>query len=211
MKVIIFGATGTVGHHLIEQALQQGHTVTAFVRTPEKVTTTHPQLQIFQGDVLDQSAVDRAITGHDAVLVTLGAGRNGTLRSRGTAHIVQAMQRTGVGRLICQTSLGVGDSAPNLNFFWKHIMFGLLLRDAFADHGRQEEIVTGSGLDWTIVRPAAFKDIPLLKNYLHGFSADQKGLSLDIGRADVAHFMVQQLTHKEYLHQTPGLSYKKGG
>lgn len=208
MNIIIFGATGTVGTHLVEQALEQGHNVTAFVRTPAKVTQTHPSLSIVQGDVLDPASVLRAMPQHDAVLGALGAGRDGSLRSTGTRHIVQAMQKTGVQRLICQTSLGVGDSAGNLNFFWKYIMFGILLRAAFADHGRQEAIIQQSGLDWTIVRPAAFTDDSLSKTYRHGFDGNAKGLTLKIGRSDVAHFMLEQLKTDTYLQKTPGLSYQ---
>lgn len=68
------------------------------------------------------------------------------------------MEKAGIRRFICQTTLGAGDSWGNLNFFWKYIMFGTILRDVFADHERQENYVKQSRLDWTIVRPGAFMD-----------------------------------------------------
>jgi putative NADH-flavin reductase len=154
MKLVIFGSTGGVGRQVVEQALEQGHTVTAFARNPAQLNLQHSRLKLFQGDVLDFPAVERAVQSQDAVVCTLGSGQKltGTVRSAGTRHIIQAMEKTGVRRLICQTTLGTGDSWGSLNFYWKTIMFGLILRNVFADHQRQEQDVQQSRLDWTIVR-----------------------------------------------------------
>ena len=205
VNLAIFGATGSVGQRLVEQALEQKHRVTAFGRNPDKLELKHDQLKLMQGDVLNYAAVEKAVKGQDAVLCALGAGRNGSLRSEGTKNIVRAMEANGVKRFICQTTLGVGDSAATLNFYWKYIMFGLLLRDAFADHGRQEEIIKASPLDWTIVRPGAFTNGERTGNYQHFEGA--KKVSLKVSRADVADFMLKQLSSSTYLHKAPGLSY----
>ena len=103
------------------------------------------------------------------------------------------MQTHGIRRLICLSSLGVGDSRENLNFLWKYLMFGILLRRAYADHVAQEQAARESGLDWTIVRPGAFVDGGITDTFRHGFSQDTKGLKLKISRADVAGFMLGQL------------------
>lgn len=208
MKLIVFGATGTVGRALVAQSIDAGHHVTAFTRSGRIEGPQNANLTVIKGDVLDAAAVSAAIEGHDKVLCVLGAGRNGKVRAAGTANIIEAMKAKNVTRLICQSTLGAGDSAGNLNFFWKHIMFGLLLRPAFADHQLQEEYVRTSDLDWTIVRPAAFTDGPLTGTYRHGFSGtSSKGLTLKISRADVADFMLKQLADHTYLRQCPGLSY----
>lgn len=207
MKVIIFGATGTVGRLMVDQALADGHQVTAFARRPEKLDAAHPLLTRVAGDVLDPKSVANAILGHDAVVVALGAGRKGTVRSAGTRNVIDGMQKHSVQRLICQSTLGAGDSAQTLNFFWKHIMFGLLLKEAMADHELQERYVRESGLDWTIVRPAAFTDGNLTGAYRHGFAPTEKGLTLKISRADVADFVLKQLGDPSYMRKTPGLSY----
>jgi putative NADH-flavin reductase len=145
----------------------------------------------------------------DVVLCSLGSGqkRTGTVRSQGTLNIIQAMENSGVKRLICQTTLGVGESQGNLNFFWKYIMFGFLLRHPFADHVQQEEYVKQSYLDWIIVRPGAFVDGTLTGKYRHGFPGTDRTTQLAISRADVADFMLKQLVDSSYLHQTPGVSY----
>jgi putative NADH-flavin reductase len=153
--------------------------------------------------------VQQAIQGQDAVLCTLGSGqqRTGTVRSEGTRNIIRAMEQAGVRRLICQTTLGVGESWENLNFFWKYIMFGFLLRQVYADHVLQEEYVKHSHLDWIIVRPGAFVDGDLTNIYRHGFPVTDKTTKLKISRADVADFMLKQVAEDMYLHQTPALSY----
>ncbi len=208
MKLVIFGATGTVGRVLVEQALDAGHHVTAFSRSGRFDRQPPDSLTIVRGDVLDPVAVSNAIAGQDAVLCVLGAGRKGGVRAPGTANIIKGMQANGVRRLVCQSTLGAGDSEGNLTFFWKYLMFGLLLRPAFIDHQLQEQHVRASGLDWTIVRPAAFTDGPRTGAYQHGFSGrSPDGLKLKISRADIADFMLSQLTSDSYLRKAAGLSY----
>ncbi|UAK33631.1 SDR family oxidoreductase [Nocardia asteroides] len=206
MRIAVFGATGTVGRLVVERALQEGHEVTAFTRSAAGVTQRHERLRVVEGDVLDTHSVQRAVEGQDAVLISLGNGRKGVVRAGGTKAVIDAMNRTGVKRLICQTTLGVGDSRGNLNFLWKYVMFGLLLRPAYADHVRQEQYVQASDLDWTIVRPSAFTDGPRTGSYRRGFPADERGLALKITRADIADFMIEQLTDTTYLRQAPGIS-----
>jgi nucleoside-diphosphate-sugar epimerase len=95
------------------------------------------------------------------VLCSIGAGaERTTLRENGTRNIVEAMEKVGVRRLICQSSLGVGDSRTNLGFFTKYVIVPVFLRHAFADHERQEAVVKESALAWTIVRPPHLKDGP---------------------------------------------------
>ncbi|MDO1446449.1 SDR family oxidoreductase [Rhodocytophaga aerolata] len=208
MKLIIFGASGTIGKQLVLQALSLGHSVTAFGRDKTKLQEfTHPHLHFFEGDVLNSADVERAISGQDAVFCALGNGRKGIVRSQGTHNIIRAMEKKGIKRLICQTTLGAGDSRSNLTFFWKHLMFGWLLKQAYLDHELQEKYITRSSLDWTIVRPAAFTDGKATGHYRHGFSATDKTLQLKISRADVALFMLTQLSTDEYLKKTSGLSY----
>ncbi|NET31503.1 MAG: SDR family oxidoreductase [Cyanothece sp. SIO1E1] len=209
MKLLIFGATGGVGRQVVEQALNQGYTVTAFTRNPAKLDIQHPNLKFFQGDVIALTSVNQAVRGQDAVVCALGAGQKltGTVRSGGTRHIIQAMEQSGIRRFICQTTLGTGDSWGNLNFYWKYIMFGLILRHVFADHERQENDVKQSSLDWTIVRPGAFIEGGRTGQYRHGFPGTDKTAKLKISRADVADFILKQLADHSYLRQTPGLSY----
>ena len=209
MKLLIFGSTGGTGRELLTQALDQGHQVVAFARNPSKIgDITSANLRVIRGDVLDSAAVESAVAGQEAVLSTIGAGAaRSTIREDGTRNIVGAMEKAGVQRLICQSSLGVGDSRANLGLFTKYIIVSVFLRHAFADHERQEAVVKRSSLDWTIVRPPHLKDGPRTGAYRHGFTPADRQIKGKISRADVADFMLKQLTDDRYLQETPGVSY----
>jgi len=210
MNVIIFGSTGTIGKHLIKQSLEKGYQVTAFCRDRKKLSeVNHPNLLKEVGDVFNINDVTKAVKGQDVVITTLGSGKNrkSIVRSEGTKNIISAMKTNGINRLIYQSTLGTGDSNNNLNFFWKHVMFGWFLKQIFLDHELQEKYVRESNLNWTIIKPAAFTDGEKTENYLHGFSTNDKSIKLKISRADVADFILKQITNKSYLLKTPGLSY----
>jgi putative NADH-flavin reductase len=96
MRLLIFGSTGSIGRELVKQALEQGHTVTAFARDPAKLDIKHANLQVVQGDVMDLASVEKAVQGQEAVLCSIGAGRKGTIRSEGTRHIIRAMEKADV-------------------------------------------------------------------------------------------------------------------
>ncbi|KZK85392.1 hypothetical protein PsAD13_01930 [Pseudovibrio sp. Ad13] len=208
MKVIVFGATGTVGRLATEKMLADGHEVTAFARSPNKLQIEHESLTLRAGDATSRDAVAAAIQGHNAVVITLGAGmsRNSTIRSVGTRNVILGMQQHGVKRLVCQSTLGAHESWSNLNFFWKRIMFGALLRPVFKDHELQEELVRVSGLDWTIVRPSAFAPELATGSYKEDFPATDRRLSLKIAPSDIAGFLSRQLSEAQYLHRAVGIS-----
>jgi uncharacterized protein YbjT (DUF2867 family) len=208
MKIIVFGATGTIGKLAVQRMLKDGHAVTAFARRPDRIGIDDPNLTLHAGDAMDPVAVSDAVRGHDAVVITIGAGasRRSLIRSRGTMNVIQAMQAHGVCRLICQSTLGAHESWSNLDFFWKRIMFGLLLRPVFLDHELQEKLVRASGLDWTIVRPSAFTDGPAAGAFKEGFGPDERKLTLKIARADVADFLTRQLDDLTYRQRAVAIS-----
>jgi putative NADH-flavin reductase len=209
MKLLIFGATGGTGRQLLEQALDQGHLVTAFARNTSKLNLKNDKLTLIQGDVLNYEAVEAAVKEKDVVLCALGAPASdkSMLRAEGTKHIIHAMEKAGVRRFICQASLGYGDSREILPFIMKYLIVPLFLRNAFADHELQERYIKECQLDWIIARPANLTDGPLTGKYQHGPPDSMKGSNLKISRADVSDFMLKQLTDNTYLRQTPGLSY----
>lgn len=207
MNIIVFGATGTVGKEIVKQALEKGYYVTAFLRNPGKMTfLNHPNLRVYTGDVTNAEEVKNAVKNHDAVFCALGDGRVGKIRALGTLNIIHAMNSVAVRKLICLSTLGIGDSYGNLNFIWKHIMFGMLLKKAFNDHKLQEEYIRNSDLDYTIVRPSALTDGAITGGYAIGFDEKYKKLNLKISRADVADFMLRQLHREDYLKKAVSIS-----
>jgi putative NADH-flavin reductase len=209
MKLLVFGSTGGAGRQLVEQALAQGHAVTAFARNPEKLDVEHPSLKVVQGDVMDLASVERAMQGQEVVLSALGApaSNKSAVRTEGTRQIVRAMEKAGVRRLISISTLGVGDSRDTIPFHYKYILVPLLLRRVFADHETQEDCIRQSRLDWIIVRPAALTNGNRTGVYRHGFPVTDKTIQAKISRSDVADFVLRQVEDNMYLHKTPGVSY----
>ena len=208
MNVIVFGATGSIGRLTVNALLKSGHTIKAFARNPEKLKIKNAKLIYSPGDVLDRVDVLEAVKGQDAVLITLGSGmsRKSIVRSKGTLNIINAMQSQRIFRLVCQSTLGAHESWSNLNFWWKHVMFGAIIKPVFKDHELQENLVYASGLDWTIVRPSAFIDGPATGSFKENFSSSERNLSLKISRADVANFLSHQLANASYLRCSVAIS-----
>ena len=205
--IVIFGATGSLGTHIVKEALSKGYTVKAFGRSIEKLKDLkNHNLSIVKGDVTNYFNVKNAIQNCDAVICALGDGAKGKVRAIGTDNIIKAMSELGVKRLICQTTLGMGESWNNLNFFWKYIMFGLLLKKAFEDHKIQEKLVFESLLDWTIVRPSAFTDKSANGNFKIDFGSTEKNLTLKIPRADIASFIIESLKMKNFIKKSVSIS-----
>lgn len=102
MELLILGSTGLTGYQLTRQALERGHTVMAFVRSPEKMRIANKKLQIIRGDPADADQIQRVITGRDAALSALGsASHQGEAILEPAAHsVVEAMRRTNVRRLL---------------------------------------------------------------------------------------------------------------
>jgi putative NADH-flavin reductase len=209
MRIVIFGATGKTGHHLVAQALSAGHEVRAFVRDASRLPMRHERLQIVEGDVLDTTSVEQAVSNVDAVLSALGHTKTSTndVQKVGTENIVGAMKKSDVRRLISLTGAGVRDEKDEPKLVDK--VFGLLLKllqpAVLKDAEQHTQVIKASGLDWVIVRAPRLTDGPRTGEYRVGYVGKSSGTKTS--REDVAGFILQQLTDDEYLHQQPMISY----
>jgi len=209
MNLLIFGASGGTGRHLVEQAFAQGHGVTAFVRDPARLPISHPDLRIIRGDVSDAGGVAESVAGQGAVLVALGAPipvRHYPALTEGLMHIVEAMERAGVRRLIYLSFIGVRESRRAGGFFIEYIA-SRLLRHSIADHEENEARIRRSGLDWTIVRPPKLTDGSRTGAYRHGEAIRARSPFPTISRADVADFMLAQLTDRTYVRKAAAVMH----
>lgn len=208
MNLVIFGASGGTGRALVEQALDRGHTVTAFVRKASRMRIKHGRLRLAIGDVLDYAAVEAAVAGQDAVLSALGHKRwliKTSILSRGTGNIVAAMTKCSVRRFVCETSLGVGDSRGRLGILYTFFLIPLLLYFYFQDKELQEKCIMESSLDWIIVRPAALTNGKQTGGVREGKDIGSLFFTHRISRADVASFMLSELKDDRYVKATPGV------
>jgi putative NADH-flavin reductase len=209
LNLLIIGSTGGTGRELVRQSLEQGHRVTAFARKPEKVRITHERLRVLQGDVMDYPSVDRAVVGQDAVLCALGHKRwiiKTSILSEGTRNIIRAMETHRVRRLVCETSLGIGDSRGRLGIQYSLFLIPFLLFFYFRDKKFQEKRIRKSSLEWVVVRPGVLTNGKQRGKYRHGPDVGSYLWTVRISRADVAEFMLKQVTDNTYLRKAVGVA-----
>lgn len=207
MKLAIFGATGKTGHQLVEQALAAGHSVHALARDPAKMRIQHENLRVIAGNALDPVSVAEAVQGTEVVLSALGigAGNPEGAITQGVRNIVDAMHGHRLRRIIVMSSLGIGDSKGQIPLTFKMAILAIpILRATMADIGRMEDFIRGTDLDWIIVRPGGLQDKPARGDYQ--VSTGRELRAGEIPRADVAAFMLKQLTDATYVRQAPGIT-----
>jgi len=204
--LLILGATGATGRHLLEQSLAGGHEVTAFVRNPSRLTVTHPTLAVVSGDATDARALEGAMNGQHAVLSALGAGNSlrSEIASRAVAAFIPAMQAQGVKRIIYLSAFGVGETIKQASLV-QRLAYRTLLRRIFADKAKADAMLRASGLEWTLVYPTLLTNGARTGSYRAGDRLPMPGMP-KISRADVAAFMLAQLSSRDWLQRTAVIS-----
>lgn len=205
MKLIVFGATGGTGNAFVKQAIAAGNTVTAFVRTPSKLETTHKNLAVEIGDAMQSADVKQAITSDvDAVISCLGANGLGktTDLSTMTANILDAMSIHDVKRIVYMASAGINKEIPGVTGF----VAGKLLQNVLADHRRAVDLLAASEAEWTVARPMGLTNDDRTGEYRKARSGIPKG-GRRIARSDVADFMLHTVTDHLYIRESIGLAY----
>ncbi|GGF17994.1 NAD(P)-dependent oxidoreductase [Subtercola lobariae] len=215
MRLIVFGSNGPTGRLVVADALMAGHSVTAFTRHPEGfeadfvaelAATPDARLTVFEGDVYDAAAVDRAVAGHDAVISTLGVpyGKHViTVYSVGITAIIHAMKAHGVSRLVCVSSSAVDPAAgAHGGFFFENVLqryfVTVMGKTLYDDMRAMETIVTESDVDYTIVRPSGLFETPTVTDYA---TAERFVKSKFTSRADLAACLLAQTMSDEYVRK----------
>lgn len=209
MKILIFGASGATGSNLVSQALRHEHIVTSFVRTPSKVRLQHENLNIVQGDVSNYQQVENAVTNQEIVLSALGASspfKRDYQLIIGIQNIVAAMTKQKIPRFIYQSFLGVKEDRKELGLLVNVIM-PVIVKSVIVDHEAKEDIIVKSNLDWTIVRCSMLTNGRLTAKYRSGEHIKSFSIIPIISRADVADFMLKQMTDNTYWHRKPRIMY----
>jgi uncharacterized protein YbjT (DUF2867 family) len=208
-KLLVLGATGGTGRLIVAEALARGFEVRVLVRSPAKASGLEGA-EIFIGDARDEAVLRKALDGRDAVVSALGTPvspfREVTALSSATKALVSAMKTAGLSRLVCITGIGAGDSAGHGGFVFDRLILPALLRKVYADKNRQEAIVMNSGLDWVLVRPSVLND----KAPRHAIRALTDLSSFHggtIARADVAHFVLDQVHTNTWLGRSPLITW----
>ncbi|MFI9585342.1 NAD(P)-dependent oxidoreductase [Streptomyces sp. NPDC052236] len=197
MRLLLLGATGPTGLQVVTQAHKEGHHLTVLVRSPEKLPRLDERLTVIVGDVTDEQELARAAVGQDAVVSTMGAGRNlmSDIVGRSVDALIPAMRDAGVDRLILLSAFGVGPTCEHASLP-QRLAYRTVLRKLFSDKEQADRKLLDSGLDVTLVYPVTLTNRPftgLYRAYGAGDRINFKGMP-SISRADVAHFMLRQLT-----------------
>jgi putative NADH-flavin reductase len=206
--LLIIGASKGIGLETVKAGLAAGHTVRALARSAASIPIENARLVKIPGDALSRADLDKALSGVDAVIQSLGVSSprelvfGTTLFSASTRVLVDAMKAAGVKRLIAVTGAGAGNSRGRINPLYDYLMFPILLQRIYADKDIAEDIVANSGLEWTIVRPGMLTNgqatgriaaLPDMKDWRGG----------SITRADTGTFLVQQVGDRSMIGKTP--------
>jgi putative NADH-flavin reductase len=209
MKLAIFGGTGNTGKLLVEQALDAGNQVVAYVRDPTKLDIKSDRLAIIQGELVDEEKIESALKGAGAVLSALGpkGSSKGKPLTRGMRVIIAAMKRQGVRRLIVTSTLSAKDP-HDLPEFRARVLVALVrlaMRGAYEEILGVADTVRESDQDWTIVRLTMLNNKPKSGKVRAGYLGKSE-VGTWISRSDVADFMLQQVQDAKYLRQAPAIS-----
>lgn len=205
MKIIVFGATGGIGRHVVNQALQTGDEVTAFVRDLTKLQIENDHLHVVRGDATNAEEVSAAIAGHDAVVSCLGSNKmvaKSTQLEEMTQHIVASMEAHHVKRIVYTASAGINNELPGVG--GKMVM--KMLQNVLIDHRHAVDLIQAhKDLQYTIVRPLGLTN----DDYTGAYREAKEGVpenARNIPRADVAHFILKALGDDTYIGESVGIA-----
>lgn len=202
MNLLILGATGPTGRHVVDLALAGGDTVTVLARRPQALEDLADRVTVVAGDATSQHDVAKAMIGQDVVISALGRStsvRADDLFARAAAAVTGAAGETGVSRLVWLSSFGVGDTFRSASVAQK-VIYRTLLRNIYANKALSEKAIRSSHLDWTLVYPTMLTKAPAKGGYLVGDRLPMKGTPT-ISRADVADFLYKAAHSPEWIHR----------
>lgn len=203
MRILVVGASGRTGRHVVEQALGHGHEVRALIHSTD-VGICHPRLELAAGDVTRFDDVAAAVEGCDAVVFAVGSGggRVVTVYSEGIANVIHAMAVSGVTRLAAISAAGAfARKDRHLSAGFK-VMIATVLKPVYDDMERMEQRIAATGLDWTIIRPVGLSDAPRTGAYRVSLDGSLLKGSSRISRGDVAALALKAVESGAFVAKT---------
>jgi len=202
MRIAVFGATGKLGQYFVEAALDKGHSIVAYVRSPEKLKLTHDNLEVIEGDIFDNEKITASLKGIDAVLTCLRLKtQRKPIFSQGTQIVIDAMKNQNVKRLILISEAAYGEHMRNFGWVTRvsFRVYGAFQRFQLNERRRQDSIVYESGIDWSIFRVRTLTN-KLKNKSLETSLEPKKSFSGATFRGHLAEEILNQLDHpEEYL------------
>ena len=204
MNIVVFGANGRVGRLVVQQLVDQRHTVTAFVHSDPKQKVAG--VTYISGDVHDKGNVRDALEGTEVVISALGSwGTKGKdILSSAMQNLIPLMEEMGVRRIVSLT--GADAKLPKepvpLPAKLSRFAFGLIAGKVLRDGEAHLRLLSSSGLDWTVLRSSIMNEkrgmgYTLLETPPAPWSK--------IHRYAVARAMVEQIEDTKHIRQAPYL------
>jgi len=210
LRIVVLGANGGIGRQTVALALEAGHHVTAILRNPANLAMVHDNLELVKGDVMQPGTIEGWLENKDAVISAIGVRSNGptTLYSEGNRNILQAMKKAGISRVffISASAIEISPVLPLYVRFAAKYIVQKILRNMYADIRIMEKLVKESDANWTIMRPPRLTNKPATGRYRIAINSFLKNC-LSISRADVAHFMIHNISNKAAWKTTIEIGY----
>jgi putative NADH-flavin reductase len=206
LRLFVLGATGGIGRAIVDQGLSRGHSITAFVRSPEKMGPAREGLTVLSGDPRELVELRTAMPGHDVVLSALGPpGLGVTTILRDCAQsTVAAMEANGPRRLLIVSAAMLFRDHGFLPWFLR----STFLRNVAADSEAMERLVQASDVEWMVARPPRLTNGPLTQRYLVADGTLPRG-GMSLARADVAHFLLDEAEQSRHAGKIVGMAADK--
>jgi putative NADH-flavin reductase len=203
MRLFVLGATGAIGQHLLRIGLEHGHHLTAFVRSPSKISQRSDLLKVIEGDVFNASRLTQCLAGHDCVLSAFGPTtlRTTTLRRDFGRTLALALRNSSVPRVEIVSAAFLFPNIGILGYFLTRTLF----RKMAPDMAGMESEIMQNGIDWTIVRPPRLTNGPATHAYRIADDHLPKGGTV-VSRRDVAEFMIGEAESPAHIRHIVGIA-----
>jgi putative NADH-flavin reductase len=207
LKMVILGATGATGLEVVRMAVERGHSMTAFVRSPDRLASFMDRIEVKRGDLLDASQLAQVIDNHDAIISSFGPRLP---ISKADAHLLEqfatalksAMEQTGTKRVVVESvAFLFKDSIMPPTYLLGRLLFPAVVADSVA----MERIFAESSLDWTMVRPPELTNGPYTGKY-RVRKGHLPAFGFKISRANVADYMIKAVEQHLSSRTIVGLS-----
>lgn len=209
-NITVLGANGGIGSQVVKLALKNGFNVTAILRTPSKLTITHPNLKVVKGDIMKPETLKDHLENKDAVISAIGKSslKETTLYSSGNKNLLDTLKTTNTDRVFFISASGL-EVNPTYNFFTKlavKLVLQKILKNMYVDLNRMERVIKSSELNWTIIRPPSLTNKPFTGHYRFSIN-DYLNKGMKISRADLAAFIISNITNESIYKKTVEVAY----
>lgn len=216
-RILILGATGRTGSHIVQTAIENGMAVTCLARNSQRVPD-HPLVRIVEGDPGQSDQLEEAIRGCTHVISALNISRKSDfpwspLRTPSTylsdvmKVLVPLAEKHSVKHISICSAWGVGDTRKDLPFWFRWTIDWSNIKPAYLDHERQELVLKESSLGWTIIRPVGLTNQQASQSIRESHRNSPKP-GLLISRKAVAGFLLSSLFREHLIRKTVTISNK---